>query len=269
MASSEGSEYTPEEQGAIAARLDLEVDGEWSVAELESLLHSVRQIYEATLVAKLSRPAVERSGFTYRLPEIRLEVEREEPVERRLEAGVGTGAAAEELPSLFFTRRVEPEASPFHVSASKPPAGQFDATAAIKDHLDTIAPSAQLRIRKISIASKGIVSLEGSGEPIKEVGKLLERLTLLNQKREAAKIANERARQENKAHAIKDELAIVREMIQTLEEYLQLRLGDDFRSYPEAQKLIDDVLSGGMTISELMGTKHLRLLPPPEEEAAA
>ncbi len=48
--------------------------------------------------------------------------------------------------------------------------------------------------------------------------------------------------------------------MQVLEEYLRLRWGDDFRCRPEAGAAMSDVLSGTLTISELVTGRKLPLL---------
>jgi hypothetical protein len=108
---------------------------------------------------------------------------------------------------------------------------------------------------------KSAISLEGSGEIVEETGRLFERLAGLNQLRIELKLDNERRRQENIRDRIKDELAVTKELIQVLEECLRLKWGDDFRSRPEAEATIGDVLSGALTISELMSGKKPVLLP--------
>lgn len=110
------------------------------------------------------------------------------------------------------------------------------------------------------------ISLEGSGEIVEETGKLLERIAGLNQSRIALRLSNERKRQENLRDSTKDELAITRESIQVLEEYLRLRWGDDFRCRPEAENAINGVLSGALTVGELMTGRKLPLLLQGEHE---
>ena len=111
---------------------------------------------------------------------------------------------------------------------------------------------------------KSAVSLRGSGEIVEETGRLLERIAGLNQSRIALKLGNERRRQENLRDCIKDELAVTRELIQVLEDYLRLRCGNDFRSHPEAQAIISGVLSGAVTVAELMTGSKAALISQPE-----
>jgi hypothetical protein len=153
------------------------------------------------------------------------------------------------------------------------PSSDFDAVRFVRANLSTLAPEAQLRIRRIEMSSPGVVSLEGSGEPIEQTGKLIERLTLLNQKRKAARLANESLRldlarkQREEARDEKlDEIAIARERIHLVEELFRLRFGDDFRDVPGIGELMFDVLSGAKDVGALMGSVRPEL-PPPAEAA--
>ncbi len=111
------------------------------------------------------------------------------------------------------------------------------------------------------MSSKAAVSLEGSGEIIEETGRLFETIVGLNQRRIALKLDNERKRQENARERIKDELAVTKELLQVLGDYLELKLGDDFRSSPEAKAAIGDVLAEALAISDgLVGEKKFALL---------
>jgi hypothetical protein len=116
------------------------------------------------------------------------------------------------------------------------------------------------------LSAKGVISFEGSGEIVEETGRLFERIAGLNQLRITLKLDNERRQQENIRDGIKDELAVTKELIQVLEDYLQLKWGADFRTCPEAEATISDILSGALTISELMnGRKSERLQRPKEQ----
>jgi hypothetical protein len=121
--------------------------------------------------------------------------------------------------------------------------------------------ASKLRIREGWVSSKGIISFEGSGEIVEETGRLFERLAGLNQLRIALRLDNERMRQENIRDCIKDELAVTKELIQVLEEYLRLKWGEDFRSCSAAEAIIGDVLSGALTLGELMSGQKPVLLP--------
>lgn len=114
------------------------------------------------------------------------------------------------------------------------------------------------------MSSKAVISFEGSGEIVEEAGRLLERLAGLNQLRTALKLDNERRRQENIRDQIKDELAVTKELIEVLEDYLRLKWGEDFRSCPGAEATISDVLSGALTIGELVSGRKLVLLAQPK-----
>jgi len=55
-----------------------------------------------------------------------------------------------------------------------PGLGGFDEPQLLSEHMALIAPEAQLRIQTIKMASAGVISLQGAGEPIKETGVLID-----------------------------------------------------------------------------------------------
>jgi hypothetical protein len=247
--------------------IDLLLDGEWLAADFELLLGAVRRIYDAGLVAFLASP--NQSAADPGTREIQISLRPPRP---RSEHSLTVSGPAEEVADavswaiLGATPATGEEAGleiPLHPPARLPSSAAIDL---IQGDLVALAPEAQLRVNRIELSSPGVISLEGSGEPIKETGKLIERMTLLNQKRKAATLANERARQENERDRQLDELAIARERIRTVEDFVRLLWGDDFRSVPGIGQLIQDVLSGAKTLEELMHSGQIQL--PPGEEAA-
>jgi hypothetical protein len=124
-----------------------------------------------------------------------------------------------------------------------------------------VAPEAQLEIESISMASPGWIDLRGLGEPIKQLGKLIERLVRLPGKVKDDKLDRKAKEQANKTRAEIDEVEVARARMAAIEEFLRLEQSSDFRSVPGIDRQIHDVLSGVQSISDL--TRSGRLLPPP------
>lgn len=265
----EGSGRLSDSSAGVTRQLEFQLDGDWTAAQFESFLHAVRRVYDASLLAHLSRPSLAHPRSSKR--GVALAFEHEAVQEAAAEA-VGASAGGEEVSftyrptRLHFDPWLEPERLRSLVALELAHGITADF---VRDRLGLIAPDLQLKLVKVQMSSKGIITLEGSGEIVEETGKLFQRLTLLNQRRVALKLDNERKRRENVRDAMKDELEVTRELIQTLEEFLRLKWGDDFRSRPEAQDAITDVLSGAMTIYELMGSGNVLLLPSPAEADVA
>lgn len=244
-------------------RLEFEVDGDWTAAEFEGFLRAVRRVYDGNLLLYLRQASRSRESARG------AEVFRGPEAFQILPEARGAG---EEPTFAYRSTRVPP-------GSWLGPGGLGSLAAAglaheittdlVRERLSAIAPEAQLRLASVQMSSTGLVSLEGSGEIIKETGGLFERLTLLNQRRVALKLENDRKRRENVRDGMKDELEVTRELIETLEEFLRLKWGEDFRAEAEAQRAITEVLSGAISIYELMGAGKLLLLPAPEEDAGS
>lgn len=236
---------------ADADYFELTLDGDWLAADLELLLGAVRRVYDAGLTAYLARPG---AGVV------------EQRLERQPPRAFGEAAPAAESQETtlsteyeegFFERPRYFQWSPTRRGGvtvfgeiSRP---SYEGTIrSVRKGLVTLAPQAQLRIRRIAIASPGIVSLQGIGEPMKETGKLIERLTLLNQRRIALRLANANAEQQNEHQAKMNDLEIKREQLKLMEDYLRFLWGDDFRSQAGFQEVIQDVVSGGTELVALI-----------------
>ena len=253
--------------------IEFHLDGVWLVSELAQLTEAVTRIYNALLIADVAAPAI----LFRLLEESRRSAARQrvapQATEGRVEGGIMGGWYSErgKYPQTSFLQ-------PHSGGGTESPS--FPTVQLVRDNLGVLAPEAQLRIKRIEMASPGIVSLEGVGEPIKETGNLIEKLTLLNQKRKEAKLRNDRLRldltkqeaqdeidiERSQVALELDELALARERLQLIEAVFRLRFGDNFREVEGVDRLMQDVISGVKEIDELVAPSRPAL--PPGERAA-
>ena len=162
---------------------------------------------------------------------------------------------------------------------------------AIVAHLERLVPESNLAIPSMRFASKGVISLEGSGEVPHELRGFFKDLETIGQRRRAnklqlrlneAKIAERQRRLERRseedAQALKrqieeDELELAqlrqkvrRQELQLASEHLALTIsyfegkyGPDWRSVDGAQNQFDQLLSAGNTLLEEFGSRRLAL----------
>jgi hypothetical protein len=138
-----------------------------------------------------------------------------------------------------------------------------------------LAPEARnLRIRGIEMASPGTITLEGSGEPIRELGGLIERFSQMDIRRKQAKEDLRRAEEEN-AHTAEmnhlaeeaSEINLAREKMKRLSEFMEFRFGPEWRSLPEAKESFDQIVGASGVLFGLAGTGKVAL-PPAVRDAA-
>jgi hypothetical protein len=75
------------------------------------------------------------------------------------------------------------------------------------------------------------------------------------------KLDREAKKQANETQAAIDEIEIARTRMAAIEDFLRLQKEPDFRSIPNADAQIQELLSGVRSISDLSRSGHL--LPPP------
>ncbi|MGN6189226.1 MAG: hypothetical protein ACTHOE_10020 [Conexibacter sp.] len=226
------------------------VDGDWSVADLMTLLGATQRIYDALYAAALvGESAFERPFGLAQQPYLR-------HYSVLPSYGVLVGTQEQQLKTTPLMEAL---------AAAGPPAST-SAVSIARNALATLSPEGRLRIRRIEMASPGVISLEGSGEVIDETRRLIEGLTTLDQTRKGAKlrneaidIENERRRHEAQRDAALDEVAVARERLRLIEDVLTLRFGAEFRSVPGVDRLLDDVLSGAADLRQLMTAHPLAL----------
>jgi len=265
MSTSEESALT--EVGEAAASIRVHVGGDWTVVDLERFLSATRQIYNAGLAAYLASSG-EAETFRSQVEEFEhqaIRVEHEplsfgEPM--RLGSGGSSYEPAEavsaEIQRVAPSVRSEPLLRALAVARE---AKTFRLQLLQRDAL-ALAPEAQLGIASISMASPGWIDLKGLGEPIKQLGKLLERLVRLPGKVKDDKLDREAKKQTNETEAARDEIEIARTKMAAIEDFLRLQWGPDFRSVPGVNEQIQELFSGVRSISDLAQSGHL--LPAPD-----
>ena len=231
MSMSEESATTP--VGEATGSIRLHVGGDWAVADLEKLLSAARQIYSAGLVAHLARSteaeAIRRQPEESEQQEVRVELEPigfGEPGRLTVE---GSSYDVAEAVSAAIHRVAPPRRSEpvIHGFSAAEGVETFRLRLLQGDSL-AVAPEAQLQIDSISMASPGWVDLKGLGEPIKELGKLIERLIRLPGRVKDDKLDRKAKEQANETQAAIDEIEIARARMAAIEEFFRLQWGARF-----------------------------------------
>lgn len=264
---STSEESAPSAVEGATARIRLHVGGDWTATDLERLLGAVRRIYDAGLVAYLAREEAEEPFL--RKPEeleqqaVRVELEPigfAEPGRLTLE---GSSHEVADAVSAAIQRVSPPVRSPrLFPSLAASTAGDTLRLRLLQEDALALAPEAQLGIAAISMESPGVIDLRGLGEPIKELGKLIERLLKVPGTLKDRKLNREAKAQANRTKEQLDEVEIAERRMDAIERYLRLQRDPDFRSLPVATEQIREVLGGVRIIDQLAESGHL--LPAPE-----
>jgi hypothetical protein len=254
------------------AILSFEVGESWSVAQLASFLQAVEAIYDHYLAAIVAQPG---------------DAEAEATPERREAVRAGTVGSD---PGLWY--RLNPIGGrpgwPFIIQVPPSSTGETLAVGGWTSPLPLggldllrLVPDARLQVNKIVMASPGAISLQGLEEPIREVGRLIQRLSMLDVNRRtakerlaAAKEAN-RHQQEMNLHQEEmnrleeqaSEIKLVRDQLALIGEYLEFAYGPTWRDIPEARAAKDDIVKQVALIRELSEAGKL-VLPPGVTQAA-
>lgn len=268
--------------------------GDWLAQEVAQVLSGVEVIYDAMLVASIASRVVgplalarETLAGSYGIEEVET---MDVGVGERVEAGAaivfplggtllgpsgsfertGRGIIASE--ELLFTPTVQRIGGGLWVSPtlSAPLGAPAEARLSlvtgpapdikfIEANLGLLAPNSRLAVQQIKMASNGIISLRGLGEPIEAVRRLIKTVVTLPEAKRAKKLANrereEEIRHRQEMHRLEESAARVTAVV----DRFRAVYGENFREMPEVMAQMQRVLAGVADIGELTATGRLQL----------
>lgn len=275
-------------------RITFATKGAWRAHEVTQVLSSIEVMYDALLVASIASRsgsqlalAHETLGASYGIQEPEaINVSAGERVEGEAAivfplggtllgpAGsfVRTGRGITASQELLFTPTYEsfssrrwgspglsarlggPVEARVSVIATPIPDVKF-----IEDNLEALAPGGLLVVDRIQMASNGIISLRGLGEPIEALRRLIKTLATLPEAKRKRKNANHEKEEEIRHNKEMNELEESAARVRMVVETFSAAYGENFRDMPAVVAQMQRVLAGAADLSELTATRRLQL----------
>ncbi len=268
--------------------------GDWRAHEVTQVLSSVEVMYDALLVASIASRVGGQLALEHETLGASYGIEESEAINvsagERVEAGAaivfplggtlfgpagsfarsGRGITASE--ELLFTPTFEPFGSRRWVTPTLsarlggPVEAQVSIIAApvpdikfIEDNLEVLAPGGRLAVARIQMASPGIISLRGLGEPVEALRRLIKTLATLPGAKRKARNANREKEEEIRHMKEMNELEESAARVKTVVDAFSAVYGENFREMPDVMAQMQRVLVGAADLGVLTATGRLQL----------